>query len=327
MAQSGHVHRFSIAIVLILALSSCTGSSEWISPLARDHPLVGRIWQPATRSFVTRQTVERAVAAADFVLLGEKHDNADHHLLQAALVRAMAEAGRRPAIVFEMIAEDRQPAIDRWRSVKPSDGAGLGAAVDWGKSGWPPWQTYRPIADAALWASLPLRGGNLSLRLVKEIHKNGLPGLEAKRRSRLGLDDPMPKKTVAAMLNTLFEAHCRLMPKSALSPLLDVQRARDAILADNMLRGAALEGTDGAVLIAGGGHVRSDRGTPMHLVRLVPGRPIATVAFVEVEDGKTTPQVYGENSGEKAPFDFVWFTPRIDDRDHCAELEERFRKR
>lgn len=327
VAQSGYVHRFSVAVVLILALASCSGSAKWILPLARDHPLAGRIWQPASGHFVTAQTVERALAAADFVLLGEKHDNPDHHLLQAALVRAMAGAGRRPAVVFEMIAEDRQSAIERWRAANPSDGAGLGAAVGWEKSGWPPWRTYRPIADAALGASLPLSGGNLSRGLVKKIHKDGLAVLDARRRSRLGLDDPMPKKIAAAMLDTLFESHCRLMPRAALSPMLDVQRARDAILADNMVRGGALEGADGAVLITGSGHARADRGAPMHLARLVPGRSIATLAFVEVEDGETSPSGYIKPFGGKAPFDFVWFTPRIDDRDHCAELEQRFRKR
>ncbi len=321
------MHRFPSAIVLLLVLVSCTGSAEWVSPFARDHPLTGRIWQAAIGSFVTRQTVERAVAASDFVLLGEKHDNPDHHLLQAALVRAMTGAGRRPAVVFEMIAEDRQPAIDRWRSTNPPDGAALGVAVGWAKSGWPPWLTYRPIADAAVAAKLPLRGGNLSRRLVKKIHKNGPAALQAKRRSRLGLDDPMPKKISAAILDILFEGHCRLMPRAALTPMLNVQLTRDAFLADNMVQGAAREGADGAVLIAGGGHVRADRGAPIHLARFAPGRSIATVAFVEVVDGETTPKAYGGNSGGKAPFDFVWFTPRIDDRDHCTELEKRFGKR
>lgn len=327
IGQCGRVRRFLITAFMFLTLASCVQPGKWVSPLARDHPLVGRVWQPATRSFVTPQTVERALAAADFVLLGEKHDNPDHHLLQAALVRAMTAAGRRPAIVLEMITEDRQPEIDLWRSAKPVDGAELGAAVDWEKSGWPPWSTYRPIADAAVQASLPLRGGNLPRRLVKAIHKDGLAALDAERRSRLRLDETLPKDVATAMLEVLFEGHCRLMPKTALSPLLDVQRTRDAMLADNLHRAAALEGADGAVLIAGSGHVRADRGAPLHLAKFAPGRSIAMVLFAEVQKGQTLPHGHSEEVDGKAPFDFIWFTPRVDDRDHCAELEERFRKR
>ena len=320
------MHRFPVTIVLIPVLLSCTGSSEWISPIARDHPLVGRIWRPATASFVTRQTVERTVAASDFVLLGEKHDNPDHHLLQASLVRAMAAAGRRPAVVFEMIAEDRQPAIDRWRSARPADAAELGGVVGWEASGWPPWPTYRPIAEAALSAALPVLGGNLSRRLMKAIHKDGPAAFDAPRRQRLGLDKPVPEKAATAIRQALFEAHCRLIPETALSPLLDVQRARDAVLADNLRRGAASDGADGAVLITGSGHARADYGAPMYLARLAPGRSILAVAFVEVEDGETQPGSYAEKFGGSLPFDFVWFTPRADDRDHCAELERRLRK-
>ncbi len=326
MVQNGRVRCFSVVALLSLTLVSCAQPGEWISPLSRDHPLVGRIWQPESKKFVTRQIVERAFAAADFVLLGEKHDNPDHHLLQAAMVRALTAAGRRPAIVFEMIAEDRQAAIDRWRRANPPDGAGLGAAVGWEKSGWPPWPAYRPIADAALQESLPLRGGNLSRSVVKAIHKGGLAALDAGRRSRLGLDEPFPRDVKTAMLEVLFESHCRLMPRNALSPMLDVQRARDAILADNMLRAAALKGADGAVLIAGNGHVRADRGAPLHLAKFAPGRSIATIAFMEVEQGENSLQTYAGKLAGAAPFDFIWFTPRIDDRDHCAELRERFRR-
>jgi len=47
------------------------------------------------------------------------------------------------------------------------------------------------------------------------------------RRTRLGLDAPPADALAAATLDTLFEAHCRLMAKQALAPMLAVQRARD----------------------------------------------------------------------------------------------------
>ena len=169
----------------------------------------------------------------DIVLLDERHDNPDHHLLQARLVRAVIRHGRRPAIVFEMISEDRQPAIDRWLSQHPGDAAGLGGAVGWDASGWPPCEIYRPIADAAR----PVRAG--------------LSALDPARRTCLGLDDPPSQRLAALLRRDLFDAHCGLIPEISTDPLVDVQRTRDAVMADNIATAFGLAGTDSAVLIAG----------------------------------------------------------------------------
>ncbi len=319
------MHRISLSTLAAAVAVSCTpaGLVEWRSTIAQDHPLVGRIWQPPSGSFVTPRRVENAATQADVVLLGEKHDNLDHHLLQAKLLRAMIRAGRRPAVVFEMIPEDRQPALDRWLSDHPTDAAGVGPAVDWDSSGWPPWSTYRPIAEAALKASLPLRAGNLPKRIALAMSRKGLSVLDAARRTRLGLDKPLSRQIAASLRRELFEAHCELMPENTLNPLVNVQRTRDAVLADNIAKGLALANTDSAVLIAGGGHTRSDYGAPMYLSRLAPGRSILTITFVEVADEDTTPTAYADRYQGSLPFDFVWFTPRANERDYCLELKRR----
>ncbi len=318
-------HRIALVTLAVAVAVSCTptGVMEWRYPIARDHPLVGRIWQPATGAFVTPRRIENAATQADAVLLGEKHDNRDHHLLQARLVRAMIRAGRRPAVIFEMIPEDRQPALDRWLSEHPADAAGLGGAVDWDASGWPPWSTYRPIAEAALGAALPIRAGNVAKHIAKKIGRDGLSALDAARRTRLGLDGPPSQQAATSMRRELFEAHCGLMPETAMDPLVNVQRTRDAVLADNIAKGLALANTDSAVLIAGGGHTRSDFGVPMYLSRLAPGRSILTITFVEVTDEDTNPTAYADRYQGSLPFDFVWFTPRANERDYCLELKRR----
>jgi uncharacterized iron-regulated protein len=71
-----------------------------------------------------------------------------------------------------------------------------------------------------------------------------------------------------------------------------------------------MPGADGAVLIAGVGHARRDMG----VARLLPDAETASIAFAEVQAGTTTPPVLAA--------DYVWMTPRLDDRDPC----ERFRK-
>ena len=105
----------------------------------------------------------------------------------------------------------------------------------------------------------------------------------------------------------------------------ELSRTRDAALAAPMTAGGA--GDDGAVLIAGAGHVRRDVAVPHHLARLDPAASVLAIAFVEVDGAVTDPAAYraGE-AGDPSPFDLLWFTPRWSDEDHCAVLRERLGK-
>ena len=87
-----------------------------------------------------------------------------------------------------------------------------------------------------------------------------------------------------------------------------------AALADRLVR----EGTDGGVLIAGVGHVRDDYGVPLYLAARVPGAPVVVVAPLEVREGAARPEDYASSFDGALPFDFVWFTPRMDYKDPCA---------
>jgi uncharacterized iron-regulated protein len=108
-----------------------------------------------------------------------------------------------------------------------------------------------------------------------------------------------------------------------------VQRLRDAVMADSLIAADAATG-DGAVLIAGREHVRTDRGVPWYLrKRGVAGAGIVTLGIFEVQPGQTTwrASLPEGADGRKPLFDYVWFTPRFDDTDHCAELRKRMETR
>jgi uncharacterized iron-regulated protein len=93
--------------------SAAVDSGAWQAPLGREHPLTGRVWDVNAARFVTPEVLAAGLARARYVLLGERHDNPDHHRVQAALVRALVNAGRRPAIAFEMFSADNADAIAR----------------------------------------------------------------------------------------------------------------------------------------------------------------------------------------------------------------------
>ena len=98
-----------------------------------------------------------------------------------------------------------------------------------------------------------------------------------------------------------------------------MQRVRDAIMADNWAS-ASLQ-ADGGVLIAGAGHARNDRGVPTVMTRLRPDARTVSIAFLEVRDDWTMPEDYAAIFGVDAlPFDFAWFTPRLEDVDPCEKF-------
>ena len=78
-------------------------------------------------------------------------------------------------------------------------------------------------------------------------------------------------------------------------------------------------------LIAGNGHVRSDRGVPWHIRRRQPEARVTSVLLLEVEEGKTDPAAYVPRDPEGRPAaDTIIFTPRAKRDDPCvAYLQKR----
>lgn len=299
-------------------------AGDWISAYGRDHALAGRIWVPADGRFLDFETLADRAAAADYVMLGEKHDNADHHRLQARVIEALAARGRRPTVAFEMLGPEQAPALRRHTDAHPRDAAGLGAAVEWEARGWPDWDIYRPIAEAALQAGLPIVAANAARERAKAVGRKGLESLSADRRARLALDAPLAEALQADLRRQLKESHCNMLPEKALGPMTAVQRLRDASMADSLIAAAeGRENVDGAVLITGGGHARLDRAVPWYLRARRPEATAFSVVFLEVWPEMPDPVAYlPEQPGERAPYDAVWFTARVDNEDPCEKFAD-----
>lgn len=281
------------------------------------------LWDTDARRFATRDELAQRVAKARFVLIGETHDNADHHALQAAVIDMVTGAERKPAVVFEMIERSRQEAVNTQLQTAPKDVDGLGKTLQWDSSGWPPWAMYRPVFASSLGASLPIIGAALPRAEAMELAR-GKRQLPAELVAKYRLGEPLPEPLRGHLVEELKESHCGHMPDAMIAPMASIQRARDAIMADGLASKAT---ADGAILIAGGGHVRSDRGVPWYLAQAGhDAADILTVGLVQVAADAPTPDEYGQRYDGGLPFDYVWFTPVANDVDRCKELEERMKK-
>jgi uncharacterized iron-regulated protein len=325
MSPTGSTRRFP-AILLAALVAGCAAPAahpsvpprvEWQSTLDRTHPLVGRIWEVGAARFVDEEALRVGVRSGSFLAIGEQHDNPDHHVIEARLLQVAAEGDRKPAVVFEMIDATKQATVDDALAAHPRDADAVGRAVDWEHSGWPAWPLYRPVFAAAVESGLPIVAAGLDRDTARRIAHEGASALAPDVVERFRLGSPLEPDAQKTLRSEMREAHCGLLPEAMLDSMVLVQRARDAELAQRL----ALTGASrGGVLIAGNGHVRSDRGAPRAL-KYVSVRAALTVALLEVRADWSQPPQYAAAFGETAlPFDYVWFTPRVSDADHCAEI-------
>lgn len=306
------------AVVIALFLSAPAAAQTppaFTAPLLRDHPLAGRIWLPDQARFADPALVLERARTADTVLLGETHDNPDHHALQAWLVGQLSVGPIKPLVAFEMIDSGQAPALSAHLAAHPGDAAGLGPALDWDKSGWPDWDgNYRPIAQAALDGGATLAAANLARDETKIIAKGDVPAVWS---GKLGLERPQAAADRQAMEADIQSGHCNMLPERALPAMVRVQRARDAVMAYSLTQAPR------TILIAGAGHVRTDRAAPRHLAEMAPDRKVMAIAFVEVKENAAAPAAYAEiYDSDRLPFDAVWFTPRVERPDPCLAFKQ-----
>jgi uncharacterized iron-regulated protein len=295
---------------------------DWQSTLHVESERAGTIRDTRAEAAIKPEGLIDRLAAARFVLIGEAHDNPDHHRLQAWIIARLAARGETSTVVMEMITRDKADALAAFLARPDAMAEALGPAVGWDKSGWPAWQYYQPIAEAALSAGLPIKAGNPSADDMKSVAREGFDSLGGGRRAELLLDRPLSDNLSEALSNELFEGHCRMLPRDRLQPMGRIQRLRDAAMAD------ALVAQDEAVLIAGNGHVRADRGVPWYLRRRAPEADIAVVMLVELDGSAKAAKAYVERGPDGAPTaDFIWLTPRAERSDPCEEMRRQMRKR
>jgi uncharacterized iron-regulated protein len=299
----------SLAVCLMPVVGCSTGPHAWQESGGASHPLIGQIYRVADGRRVSEADLFAAARAADFVLIGERHENRDHHRLQAEIVSALQRDARRPrAVAFEMISADRQLDVVEYLDGHPGDAAGLGAAVDWAAGAWPDWRVYEPIARAALANGAQIVAADLDDEEQEAVFNRGAQGLRTSFVRRTGLDRDFPAALTSDLWDELDRAHCGRMPPEVVSGMYQVQRARDAKLADRL----AASGKAGGILIAGNGHVRNDRGVPWYLARLKPAARTLSIGLVEVQDDQRRPPA-------DLPYDYAWFTARVaGGQDPCA---------
>lgn len=288
------IRTLTLASVLLLAACTVGGTGT----AAGDHPLAGTIWSVAEGRAIDRDTLVARLAGADYAILGEIHDNPVHHERQAALVEAIAPAG----LAFEMVPAASEEGIAVFLAQGGARGE-IGEAIGWERLGWPDWEFYAPIFEAAPGAYIA--GGGVSRSdLTRAIRSDAAAAFGVGARF-YGLDVPLAEAVRGALEDEMIAAHCNALPREAAGGMVEAQRLRDARFA-HALRRAAAAGGGRATLITGNGHARTDRGVPAYLAAGEPGATVVSLGQIETRPGAASPSDYA--AGGRLPYDYVWFS-------------------
>ncbi|EJL01085.1 putative lipoprotein PhuW [Pseudomonas fluorescens Q2-87] len=276
-------------LILILALSVLTACQSVAPP-----PLAGRIRGMHSGQAMTPQALVERLAKAPRTVIGEQHDNPDHHVLQAWLLRALA--GQRPqgSLLLEMLTPSQQARVDAVRRspVLPDDLAG---ALGW-SPGWD-WRLYGPVVKFALAQGYPVLAANLDVAEIQRFYRQP-PTLTGSHSTAANMQE--------LLLGQIRESHCGLLPESQMPAMLAVQQQRDRRMAERLLQAPTP-----ALLLVGAWHGRKDVGVPLHISDLAADE-VPMVLLLAEEGSEVT----------SAMADYVWYTPARPPQDYCAQMRE-----
>jgi uncharacterized iron-regulated protein len=289
----------AILLLALMLLGACQNALMLPSAPAssRSKEPTGMIRDLNNGQVLTTDELVGHLAKASRVIVGEQHDNPDHHALQLRLLRALADRRAQGSLLLEMLTPDQQPRVDKVRMALKTTGwpDDLPKALAW-QSGWD-WGLYGPVVRLALAQPYPLLAANLDANEVRRIYAQA-PVLSGARSNSASVKDEL--------LAQVRESHCGLLPETQMPAMLAVQQQRDRRMAERLLAAPTP-----SLLFAGAYHARKDIGVPIHLLDL--GASHATVVLILAQEGaEVTPGMA----------DYVWYTAAMPEQDYCAQLRK-----
>jgi uncharacterized iron-regulated protein len=280
-----------ILLLAVLLLSAC--QHVLVPP-----PVNGEIRDLQNGQVLTAQELLERLAKPSRLIVGEQHDNRDHHQLELWLLQSLGEQRPQGSLLLEMLTPDQQPRVDDVRHA-PTPPSNLPTALAW-QEGWD-WALYGPIVRFALTQPYPLLAANLDNLDVRAVYAKP-PALRGSRSNAASVKDEL--------LAEISDSHCGLLPTSQMPAILAVQQQRDRRMAELLLAAPTP-----SLLFAGAYHARKDVGVPIHVLDL--GQAQAPTVLLLAEQGAEV---------TAAMADYVWYTPASPPQDYCEQMRKQFGK-
>ena len=199
---------------------------------AQAHTIITRM---SDRQNISLAQLAAVAGNSDLILVGESHDNKDHHDMQLDLIRSLFASKLQLAIGLEMIQAHHQQQLDEWTGGRMSEPE-MQAVF---QENWSPdWPMYRDIFIFARDNHIPMVALNVPIEIVRKVSQHGFTSLtpEEKRGLPEGTSCDLSNPQIA-VLRKSFQGHANHLHDGRLfKNFCEAQTVRNSGMAINMVR-------------------------------------------------------------------------------------------
>jgi uncharacterized iron-regulated protein len=257
-----------------------------------------RVFDSARGQFGDFEAMLADVARADVVFVGEQHDDANTHRLELAVLQGLARRRDHIILALEMFERDVQEPLDHFSMGHMTDEEFRRVSRP-----WPAYATdYKPLVDLAIANSWPVVASNVPRNFASQVAASGLEVLQTKsseeqkwfaRDLSCPTDDEYFHRFEEAMGGHPVgapgaNATAAATARQKLERTYFAQCLKDETMAESVA-GAWQAGAIGGprplvVHVNGAFHSDFGEGTAARTVRRLPGKRVAVISVLPVED-------------------------------------------
>jgi uncharacterized iron-regulated protein len=275
--------RFPLLLFILIALLC---SARGAHAAGDEAQLQGRCVVPGTwlriadKKVVSNGDILHYMSTQRVVLLGEHHDNPDHHRWQLQVIAGLYALRQNLVIGFEMFPQEVQPVLDKWIAGKLSEAEFLSQSNWYGNWSFDP-ALYMPLLHFARLNRIPLIALNVNRSLSNEVQAQGWAAIPQEQRQ--GITNPAPpERAYLEMLASSFVQHhpglkgheaktleqFSAEEKQVFKRFVEGQQLWDRAMAQGLADMAARDNAPLVVGIMGSGHMMDGFGVPHQLSAL-----------------------------------------------------------
>ena len=243
------------------------------------------------RRVLTNGEVLKYFSQQQAVLLGEHHDNPDHHRWQLQVIAGLYALRQDLALGFEMFPRQVQPVLDKWVAGRLSEAEFLEQSNWYGNWSFDP-AFYLPIFNFARMNHIPMIALNVNRSFFNEVQHKGWAAIPQAQRQ--GITDPaVPQRAYLEMLAGSFVQHhqgphgrdeknmSEFSPeeKKGFQRFVEGQQLWDRAMAQGIADVALRDKAPLIVGIMGSGHMMNGFGVPHQLAALGVEKVAASVPW------------------------------------------------
>ena len=210
-----------------------------------------RLYDLSSRKILSGAQALAHLQSARLILVGEHHNNAEHHQAQLQVIRALHESGRQVSVGMEMFQRDSQPELDRWvAGTMETDQFRRVFLDNWNFD----WELYRPIFDYVRRNHIPLIGLNVPDEITAQVAYHGFESLNREQKGALeGITCDVTAE-YRDFIRQAYGAHGH--GKMNFGRFCEAQLVWDTAMAMNSLDYLGQHPGAAMVILAGSGHAR-----------------------------------------------------------------------